>query len=269
LKIVRLYISFLMVTIFCALPETSADEVASDEFAQLEVIDAYIELRTGPGRGFPVYYVAEQGEWVEILKSKTRWYKVRLTNQKMGWVIKNQLKKTLTVDGEEVLLDDPDYQEYLERLGEVGVLTGDFEGASLISIYGGYHFTKNLSTELSLSQALGNFSEIRMATINVINEPFPELQPLSWLSDVVPYVDEVRMSPYFGIGVGVMETLPRATLVQTIDRTDNLTFVTSGLKFYLTRRFLLRLEYRKFVVLTDRNENEDVEEWKLGFSIFF
>ena len=73
----------------------------------------------------------------------------------------------------------------------------------------------------------------------------------------------------FGIGVGVMETLPRATLVQTIDRTDNLTFVTSGLKFYLTRRFLLRLEYRKFVVLTDRNENEDVEEWKLGFSIFF
>ena len=238
---------------------------AAEDYTQLQVIDPYIELHSGPGRGFPIFYVAEAGEWIEILKSKTSWYKVKLSNQKLGWVKREQLKKTLTVDGEVVVIDDPDFQEYLDRSWEIGVLTGDFEGASLISMYGGFHFTKNLSTEISLSQALGNFSEIRMATLNVINEPFPELQPFKWL----PYAEDVHMSPYFGIGVGVMETLPRATLVQTIDRTDNLTFVTSGLKFYLTRRFLLRMEYRKFVVLTDRNENEDVEEWKLGFSIFF
>lgn len=259
MKIVRLYLSLLMVALYCSTLE------AAEEYTQLRVIDPYLELHTGPGRGFPIFYVAEAGEWIEILKSKTSWYKVRLSNQKLGWVKREQLKKTLTVDGEVAVIDDPDFQEYLDRSWEIGVLTGDFEGASLISMYGGYHFTKNLSTEVSLSQVLGNFSEIRMATMNVINEPFPELQPFKWL----PYVEDVQMSPYFGIGVGVMETLPRATLVQTIDRTDNLTFVTSGLKFYLTRRFLLRLEYRKFVVLTDRNENEDVEEWKLGFSIFF
>ena len=238
---------------------------AGEEFTQVKVIDPYIELHTGPGRGFPIFYVAEAGEWVEILKSKTSWYKVRLNNQKLGWVTKDQLRQTLTVDGEAVLLDDPDYQEYLDRTWEVGVLNGEFDGATLISAYGGFHFTKNLSTEISFSQALGNFSEIRMATINVVNEPFPELQPFKW----IPYIEDTHISPYFGIGVGVMETLPRATLVQTIDRTDNLTFVTSGVKLYLTRRFLLRLEYRNFVVLTDRNENEDAEEWKLGFSIFF
>jgi len=259
LKIVRFYITLLMVALCCQTVE------AAEEYTQLRVIDPYIELHTGPGRGFPIFYVAETGEWVEILKSKTSWYKVRLSNQKLGWVKREQLKKTLTVDGDMVVIVDPNFQEYLNRSWEIGVLNGDFEGASLISAYAGYHFTKNLSTEVSLSQALGNFSEIRMVTLNMINEPFPELQPFKWL----PYIDEIHVSPYFGIGVGVMETLPRATLVQTIDRTDNLTFVTSGFKFYLTRRFLLRMEYRKFVVLTDRNKNEDVEEWKLGFSIFF
>ncbi len=238
---------------------------AAEESAQVRIIDPYIELHTGPGRGFPIFFVAEEGEWIEILKSKTSWYKVRLKNEKLGWVNKRQLKKTLNVDNEIVVLDDPDFDEYLNRDWEIGVLSGDFEGASVISLYGGYHFTQNLSTEISVSQALGNFSEIRMATVNVINEPFPDLKPLTW----VPYLEDVHASPFFGIGAGVMETLPRATLVQTIDRQDDLLFVTAGAKFYLTRRFLLRMEYRRFVVLTDRNQNEDVEEWKLGFSIFF
>jgi hypothetical protein len=239
--------------------------LAEEEFVQVRVIDAFIELHTGPGRGFPIFFVAEQGEWIEILKSKTSWYKVKLKSEKEGWVNKGQLSMTLTVDDEAVVLDDPGFEEYLNRDWEIGVLSGDFEGASLISLYGGYHFTRNLSTEISVSQALGNFSEIRMATINIINEPFPDFKPFTWL----PYLEDVHVTPYFGIGVGMMETLPRATLVQTIDRTDDLMFVTSGVKFYLTRRFLLRMEYRKFAVLTDRNTNEEVEEWKLGFSIFF
>jgi len=104
-----------------------------------------------------------------------------------------------------------------------------------------------------------------MATLNVINEPFPDLLPFTWL----PYLEDVHITPFLGIGVGIMETLPRGTLVQTIDRQDDLMFVTAGAKLYLTRRFLIRLEYRQFSVLTNRNENEEVEEWKLGFSIFF
>lgn len=238
---------------------------AAEDFAQVKVIDPYIELHTGPGRGFPVFFVAEQGEWIEILKSKTSWYKVRLQSEKLGWVHRDQLQKTLTVDDKAVVIEDPDFEEYLNRDWEIGVLNGDFDGASLISLYGGYHFTENMTTELSVSQALGNFSEIRTATINVVNEPFPDLKPFK----MVPYMENVHLSPFFGVGAGVMKTLPRGTLVQPVDREDDLLFVTTGAKFYLTRRFLLRLEYRHFVVLTSRNNNEDVEEWKIGFSIFF
>ncbi len=260
------FLKIIKILVICLIgPFYYSSFQAEEAYVHLKVTDPYIELRSGPGRGFPIFFVAEQGEWIEILKSKTRWYKIRLKSERVGWVHKDQLQRTLTVDDEVVVIEDPDFDEYLNRDWEVGVLTGDFEGASLISLYGGYHFTRNLSTEISVSQALGNFSEIRTATINLINEPFPDLKPFSWF----PYLEDVHVTPYFGIGVGMMETLPRATLVQTIDRTDDLMFVTSGAKFYLTRRFLLRMEYRKFAVLTDRNNNEEVEEWKIGFSIFF
>ena len=36
----------------------------------------------------------------------------------------------------------------------------------------------------------------------------------------------------------------------------------------LTRRFLLRAEYKSYVVFTSRDENEEVEEWKVGFAFF-
>ncbi len=259
LKFINIHTVILLGLLF------STVTLAENEFAQVKIVDPYIELHTGPGRGFPVFFVAEEGEWIEILMSKTRWFKVRLASEKLGWVHKDQLKKTLTVDNKPVIINDPDFNEYMNRTWELGALNGDFEGAALISLYGGYHFTHNLSSELSVSQALGNFSEIRMATLNVINEPFPDLLPFTWL----PYLEDVHITPFFGIGVGIMETLPRGTLVQTIDRQDDLMFVTAGAKLYLTRRFLIRLEYRQFSVLTNRNENEEVEEWKLGFSIFF
>jgi hypothetical protein len=38
---------------------------------------------------------------------------------------------------------------------------------------------------------------------------------------------------------------------------------------YLTSRFLLQAEYRKFVVLTSRDDNEEIDEWTMGFIYFF
>jgi hypothetical protein len=46
--------------------------------------------------------------------------------------------------------------------------------------------------------------------------------------------------------------------------------VGGGLQFYLTRRFMLRSEYRNNIVFTSRDDNQEVDEWKyLGFAFFF
>ncbi len=239
--------------------------LAEEEYAYVEVADPYIDLHTGPGRSFPVFYIAERGEWIKVLKSKTSWYKVRLNNGKEGWVNRHQMSRTLNLEGEVVDLKDPDFNEYLNRTWEVGIQHGDLEGASVISAYGGFHLTRNISTELHIEQALGNFSEIRMASVDIIHQPFPALKPFQGL----PWVGDINISPFFGIGGGIIQVLPRATLVQPVDRQDNIVFVTAGARMYLTRRFLARLEYRNIVILTSRNDNEEVEQWSFGFSVFF
>ena len=71
------------------------------------------------------------------------------------------------------------------------------------------------------------------------------------------------------LGTGVLRTRPKGTLVQTEDRVDQLAFVGAGVKGWLTSLFIMRGEYRKYVVFTDRDDNEEVNEWKLGFAFFF
>jgi hypothetical protein len=71
------------------------------------------------------------------------------------------------------------------------------------------------------------------------------------------------------LGTGVVRTEPKGTLIGTTDRTDQVTLVGGGVRAYLTRRFVLRAEYKSYVVLTSRDENEEIEEWKVGFGFFF
>jgi hypothetical protein len=110
-----------------------------------------------------------------------------------------------------------------------------------------------LTAELTVSNAIGNVSDNVIGTIGLNHTFAPE-----WI-----------VSPYAGIGTGVIKTSPRATLVKTNDRTDQLGYVAAGARGYLARRFLWRFEYRENVVFTSRNENEEIHEWKLGFAFFF
>ena len=77
------------------------------------------------------------------------------------------------------------------------------------------------------------------------------------------------MSPFFSLGTGIIQIEPKSVLAQTEDRSDQVAIIGVGLKGYLSRRFMLRLEYDGYVVLSSRNDNEDVDEWKAGFAVFF
>ena len=56
------------VVLLCNLMTTAL--LAEDAYVQAYVTDPFIEMRTGPGTSYPIFFVAEQGEWIEILKSK-------------------------------------------------------------------------------------------------------------------------------------------------------------------------------------------------------
>jgi hypothetical protein len=226
---------------------------AERQLREVTIADPFIELHTGPGQGYPIFFVAERGEEIALIMRRTEWFKVRVARGQEGWVHFEQLTTTLNPDGQPFDLPALGFSDYAARRWEVGVLYGDFGGANIIGAYGSHSLTPNLSGELWVSQALGRFSDSTMVTVNIVHLMYPD-----W-----------RASPYFTLGAGVIKTEPKATLVATIDRTDSVAHAGAGVRMYLTRRFVFRAEYKTHVVFTSRDDNEEVQEWKAGFSFFF
>jgi len=243
----------LLVLSLCQLFVAAAAVGAERAPQEVVIDDPYIELHTGPGRGYPVFFVAERGEHVALLKRRTEWFKVKIERGEEGWVHREQLRTTLNLDGEAFDVPDVGFGEYADRRWEVGALYGDFGGANVIALYGARSLTPNLSGEVWVSEVLGRFSDSTVATLNIVHLMYPD-----W-----------RASPYFTLGAGVIKTSPKATLVATVDREDSLAQAGVGVRTYLTRRFVFRAEYKAHVVFTSRDDNEEVREWKAGFSFFF
>src|SRR5690606_41837152 len=125
--------------------------------------------------------------------------------------------------------------------------------ADLVSASGAYHVTRKVSGQLEGSQYYGTDPNGEVLAASLVHQPCPQ-----W-----------RLSPFFTLGGGAVCTQPKAPLVQSEDRSDGLVDVGIGVRYYLTRRFLVRAQYKNFVVLTDQDTNQNVEEWKIGFSAFF
>ena len=230
--------------------------LGEESYQSVVIADPYIELHTGPGSGYPIFHVIERGKSITILKRHTNWYQVETPEGKQGWVAREQLAQTLAPSGQQVEFKEITQTEFEQRRWEVGAMGGEFGGAATLSLYGGYAFNKNLSAEVTLSQSLGNISSSLFLTGSLLAQPFPE-----W-----------RYSPYFTLGTGVINTKPRTTIISPRDTTSQLSYVGIGLRTYLTRRFIFRLEYNDYVIFNannDNDSNEELKQWKLGFAVFF
>jgi hypothetical protein len=226
---------------------------ARAEGPSVTVADPYLELRTGPGRGFPVFHVVERGESVVVETRRTDWFQVVDADGRKGWVHKGQMAETLLPVGVKLAIDDPGREDFGTHRREAGLLVGDYGGANVVTVYGAYAFNEHLAAELALAHILGNFSDGQYATIGVTHVPMPE-----W-----------RIQPFLSIGTGVLRIRPEGTLVGSEDRTDQVAYAGVGVRAYLARRFIVRGEIKEYVVFTDRDENEEDVEWKIGFAFFF
>jgi len=224
-----------------------------DDFFEVIVADPYLEMHTGPAVGYPITHIIERDKKIKILKRKTDWFKIRTQKNKEGWVHISELSQTLTLDGKKTAFRNYTIEDFRKRKWEIGLLSGNFEGAASLTILGNYYLAPTLSSEVSFTQAIGNFSSSLMANVRLTAHPFPE-----W-----------RVSPFFALGAGIIDTSPSGTLVQTIDRQDPIANFSLGANIYLTKRFILRMEYNQYKVFTSRNDNEEVAEWKAGIVAFF
>ena len=248
---IRLLLTVLVVTLTQTLDTRIAQ--AAEEYRSVSVADPYLEMHTGPGKGYPVFHVVDRGDRIDILMRRTDWFQVRSPDGAEGWVDRAQMERTLVDTGSPIEFAEANQQDFTDSRWELGGLAGDFGGANIISIYGAYSLNPNVSVEVWGSQILGNFSNGWTASVNLTHETWPD-----W-----------RISPFFTLGSGVIHTEPKPTIIQGEDRTDQVAHAGAGVRIYATRRFTLRAEFKSYVVFTSRDDNEEVEEWKVGFAFFF
>ena len=216
---------------------------------QVVVTDTYINMHTGPGRGYPIFYVIERGETITLLYSKTDWIKVVTHKDKTGWIHWRDMDYTEGTNGEEVLLGIPDRGDYSQRRWELGMGFGEFGKVESIGVHASYRFTNNLAIELELGQATGSSSSSVLYSWGLMHQPFPQ-----W-----------RFSPFFKLGNGLV-SINDSDLA---DQEDSFFMVSAGGYFYYSHRFMIRAEYNNYTTLPSRDENEHIEEWRVGLSAFF
>lgn len=226
---------------------------AEQTYQRVQVIDPYIELRTGPGRGFPIFYVGEQGEWLQLLVRKTDWFKVRLEKGKEGWVNRTQLENTLTEAGVKKTFRDVLVDDYFSRRLEFGIATGTIEGDTLLGLRLGYKFADTLSMEFAYSQVQGVFAGSKLYHFNLQSQPYPQ-----W-----------RLAPFFTIGVGRFNNIPKTTLVSAITTDSVAANAGVGLRYYITRRFMARADLTNYIVFIGDNRTDSYKAFTAGFSFFF
>jgi hypothetical protein len=234
--------------------EKAAKEAAAQEkLPQVFVSEPYLELATGPGRGYPVFHVVEREASVDVLFRRTDYFKVRDEHGVEGWARARDMRRTKLADGSPFIFNLGDMAGFITHDWEIGIGGGDYGGANLISAYGAYSLTDNMKVELTLSQFLGNFSNGYKAELGITHVMFPE-----W-----------RISPFLELGTGIVFVEPRATIILPEDRTDQTAYAGAGVRMYLTRRFFLRADYRWHTIFTSRDDNQELEEWKVLIACFF
>jgi hypothetical protein len=227
------------------------------EPVKLEVIDAYVEVHSGPGRGYPVFYVIEQGESVEVITRRPGWYEVRAQNGKTGWTTAAQISRTLQTTGEPADLPNVSYGNYLKNRWRMGFNTGKFssgelEGSDTFSLTAGYRPLSWAGIELEGGQFFSSDVKGNFYGLNILIEPFSQ-----W-----------KLSPLLIVGRGTLNTEVQPGLVPlNIDASD-FNHAGLGLNYYLGRNFVFTGEYRSYSVSTKKS-NERLEAWTIGFNTFF
>jgi len=226
---------------------------AAREYLQLFVAEPYLELHTGPGRGYPVFHAVPRDASVDVLFRRTDWFKVRTEHGVEGWASQADMLKTVLADGSPFKFEVGNQAGFSSHRFELGVFAGEYGGANLLSAYWSVSLNPQMAVEAAAGQFLGRFSN-------------GETGDLGFAHVISP---DTRWSPFLTLGVGVVHIEPKATLVAPANRTEQTAYVGGGIRYYLTRRFFMRAEYKAHFIFTKRNANEEADEWKLGFGFFY
>jgi len=225
----------------------------------VQVTGSYIEVHTGPGRGFPIFHVVEQGDIVRLIKRKTSWYQVRTADGKMGWVSLEHMERTMMIGTQTVPFEQvSDAIEESQKI-ELGIASGWFADGSVVSLMAHYRIFSSLSAEMTFAQSMGTFSSSRLYYAGIMIEFFPH-----WL-----------VVPYFVSGFGYLKNVPSDIVAGGKEFDQTIANSGLGVRFKLGYRFYLRTTAKMHFSLDGDKGQEGQDssnqyfDFQVGLSAYF
>jgi uncharacterized protein YgiM (DUF1202 family) len=234
-------------------PPAALMQGAGKRSEPLRVADAFLEMHTGPGRGYPVFYVVERGQWVLVEMRRTDWFQVRAERGQVGWVPRKQLEATLTAAGETKSLRDIIVDDYLSRRVEFGLGYGQFKKEPMLKLWLQYRLADTVGVELSGGQVQGVFSGTDFWAVSVTGEPWSDR----------------RLSPFVSVGIGGFRNIPNLSLVNADATNARLAHATLGLRWYITERFVARIDASLYTANVSDQRSIEYRAFTGGLAFFF
>ncbi|MFV1982542.1 MAG: SH3 domain-containing protein [Thiohalomonadales bacterium] len=246
--------SFTVITIIlCFIFEAGlVNSKEKKKIVTVTVVDPFLELHTGPGANFPIYDIIERGEVITILRRKTDWYQVKGSLNRIGWARREHLTETLAIAGIRTGTREKILEDYLKDKFRFDALIGQFDGESSATIRLAYRTNENIMLEIGVSQISGIYSNSPLLQANILFELYADLD----------------FRPFAFMGYSKLSNVPNSETDLTAYDLDLLN-AGFGLNYYLTERFVIRLELGDYIVFSGNNRNDEFINYSLGLSIFF
>lgn len=219
----------------------------------VQVLEPFLEIHTGPGMSYPVFYVGEKGEEVLLLKRRTDWYKVRLRNGKEGWVHRLKIDLTLRASGFRKGWAEEIYDHYISKRFMMGWGGGTFGGDPILTLRVTYSFTEVLALEGGVGMATGDLGGTELYLGGLLITP--------WRG---PWV-----SVYGTMGGGRVQASPTSLLINAKSESFSTAYAGIGFLAPLFRRLFLRGDLRHFSLFLNPKRTREIQEYTLGLSFEF
>jgi hypothetical protein len=233
----------------CAL----AAEPAADKGERLQVTEPFLEMHTGPGRGYPIFFAVERQQWIVIELRSTDWYRVRAEGGQVGWVPRKQLETTLTEAGGSKSFRDLLIDDFLGRKLEFGGAWGRFKSEPMLKLWLQYRLADTVGAEFTFGQVQGVFSGTDFWHVSLTSEPWSDR----------------RLSPFFSVGLGKFKNIPNTSLVSAIPVDAKLAHATLGLRWHISERFVARLDWSLYTAFVADTRSTEYRSLTAGLGFFF
>lgn len=222
-------------------------------FREAVIVEPFLEIHTGPGSSYPVFYIAEKGETIRLMKRRVDWYEIRLRNGTEGWAHRREIEKTLLASGVRKRWSERIYDDLIAGKAALGWSAGTFAGDPALYVRLTYPLMDHLAFEATGGFASGDLGGAQLYHGGFVVMPWT----VQWMALTAT------------MGGGVAHVTPTSLLVNAESGTFPTAYAGAGIKIPLFRNLEGRVDVRHFTLFMNTERTREFQEYSAGLLFRF